>query len=163
MSRISRFAYLCGASNAVCCWLRVPKLALSLEVILLRSRHGSSSASGAASAARRRLLKLLYIVGCIGRPFRPSLLYPWTLALRITFMKPSWSGDELIKSIFLLLGQYWYPALGISWYTIAPDLASEAVIAYDKFGMGPNAEVWEQYLISFYWVTTTLTVNGYVL
>ena len=69
----------------------------------------------------------------------------------------------MTKSKFLPPGQYWYPALGISWYTIAPDLASEAVIEYDKFGMGPNAEVWEQYLISFYWVTTTLTVNGYVL
>ena len=58
--------------------------------------------------------------------------------------------------------QFWYPTEGISWYTVAPDLASSAEIDYENiFGMGPNAQVWEQYLLSFYWVATTLTVNGY--
>ena len=56
--------------------------------------------------------------------------------------------------------QYWYPEDGISWYTIDPGLVSRAEYCYDNFGMGPNAQVWEQYLISFYWVATTLTVNG---
>ena len=49
----------------MCCWLRVPKLALSLDVLLC-SRKKSSSASGAGSAARRRLMKLLYIVSSVG-------------------------------------------------------------------------------------------------
>ena len=57
--------------------------------------------------------------------------------------------------------QYWHPAEGISWCTIAPLLASSAEIDYEStFGMGSEAEVWEQYLISVYWVATTLTVNG---
>ena len=59
------------------------------------------------------------------------------------------------------VSQYWYPAEGISWCTIAFELQYSAEIDYENiFGMGPDSEVWEQYLLSFYWVATTLTVNG---
>ena len=35
-----------------------------------------------------------------------------------------------------------------------------SVINYTKFGMENGASVWEQYLISLFWVGTTLTGNG---
>ena len=67
----------------------------------------------------------------------------------------------IIPNDFVTFLQYWNPAEGISWCTISSDLSAYAEIDYDNiFGMGPDAEVWQQYLISFYWVATTLTVNG---
>ena len=35
-----------------------------------------------------------------------------------------------------------------------------AIIDYNKFGMEACAEVWEQYLISLFWVCTTISGNG---
>ena len=61
-----RFAYLLGASNQMCCWLRVPKLALTFDVLLCHQSGGmTSSPNGAGSEARQRLIKLLYIIGCV--------------------------------------------------------------------------------------------------
>ena len=56
--------------------------------------------------------------------------------------------------------QYWFPGRGVSWYKVEPDLRSVAVIDYNQFGMEPGASVWEQYLISLFWVGTTVTGNG---
>ena len=64
-------------------------------------------------------------------------------------------------TLFSLFEQNWYPGTGISWYTVESDLEWEKYIEYDKFGMGPNATVWEEYLISFYWVSSTLTSSGW--
>ena len=41
-------------------------------------------------------------------------------------------------------------------------MLNKSVIDYDKFGMEEGATVWEQYLLSFYWVCTTLTGNGLI-
>ena len=56
--------------------------------------------------------------------------------------------------------QNWFPGRGISWHRIDPSLLDKAIIDYHKFGMDPASTVWEQYLISFYWVCTTITGNG---
>jgi hypothetical protein len=56
--------------------------------------------------------------------------------------------------------QYWAPDGGITWHRINPNMESKAIIDYDKFGMQDGATVWEQYLISFFWVCTTITGNG---
>jgi hypothetical protein len=39
-------------------------------------------------------------------------------------------------------------------------MLDKAIIKYHRFGMESNATVWEQYLISFFWVCTTVTGNG---
>jgi hypothetical protein len=39
-------------------------------------------------------------------------------------------------------------------------MQDKAIIKYNRFGMGSDATVWDQYLISFFWVCTTVTGNG---
>ncbi len=56
--------------------------------------------------------------------------------------------------------QNWFPADGISWYRVDPAKQDNAIINYHRFGMDAGASVWEQYLISFFWVCTTVTGNG---
>ena len=56
--------------------------------------------------------------------------------------------------------QFWFPGDGVSWYKVARSFANISFTDHDKFGMQPGATVWEQYLLSFYWVAATLTCNG---
>jgi hypothetical protein len=56
--------------------------------------------------------------------------------------------------------QNWFPERGISWYRVDVTMQDKAIIDYHKFGMLAGSTVWEQYLISFYWVCTTVTGNG---
>ena len=59
-----------------------------------------------------------------------------------------------------LVFQIWFPGRGISWHKVEPALQDKAIIDYNKFGMEEGTTVWEEYLISFYWVCTTVTGNG---
>jgi hypothetical protein len=57
--------------------------------------------------------------------------------------------------------QSWYPDKAISWIAVDESLKWISYTNHEhKFGMGVNANVYEQYLISFYWVATTVTSNG---
>lgn len=61
----------------------------------------------------------------------------------------------------MMVAQVWYPEQAISWYKVDESLSAVAFTKHDhKFGMGPNANVYERYLISFYWVAATITSNG---
>ena len=57
--------------------------------------------------------------------------------------------------------QSWFPNSAISWYSVSKELESISYTNHDnRFGMGPNANVYERYLLSFYWVAATITSNG---
>ena len=48
----------------------------------------------------------------------------------------------------------------MSWYTVEIALINVSFTDHNKFGMQEGATVWEQYLLSFYWIAATLTCNG---
>eukprot|EP00961_Rhodomonas_salina_P299801 3939215-Rhodomonas_salina.4 len=50
----------------------------------------------------------------------------------------------------------------ISWNDNDPGAAHMTFDHEEVFGLGDSDSVWEQYLVSLYWVTATLTVNGLV-
>jgi hypothetical protein len=56
--------------------------------------------------------------------------------------------------------QDWFPGRGVSWYTVEESLKNISFTDHHKFGMQEGSSVWEQYLLSFYWVAATLTCNG---
>ena len=57
--------------------------------------------------------------------------------------------------------QYWYPNAAISWYYVEPSLESISYTNHNtKMGLEPDATVYEKYMISFYWVSATITANG---
>ena len=57
--------------------------------------------------------------------------------------------------------QYWFPNEAISWYHVDESLESISYTNHhNKMGLEPNATVYEKYMISFYWVSATITANG---
>ena len=64
---------------------------------------------------------------------------------------------QLVNAMCL---QNWFPGRGVSWLAVESTLLDKALISYNRFGMKADSSVWEQYLISFYWVCTTLSGNG---
>ena len=127
------FAYVFGASFEMCNWLRLLKLLLPFE-ILVRERN-----PGLQISTLHRLL------GLIIRSF--GLLHVAACA---------W---------FYIGTRYkeWHPQAAVSWYEISPSLTSLSRISYqDRYGLRNGSTVWDQYLISQYWVTATLTSYGIV-
>jgi len=60
----------------------------------------------------------------------------------------------------MVMKQKWFPEMGVSWYKAEDSMMNISFTHHDKFGMQPGASVWQQYLLSFYWVAATLTCNG---
>ena len=57
---MDRFAFACGGSNALCCWLRLPKLFISAKILLDGNQTSSMESKG--SSSRRKLINLAYTV-----------------------------------------------------------------------------------------------------
>jgi hypothetical protein len=62
-----RFAYVCGASNQLCGWLRLPKLTLSYLLLLRKDTPAATRSK--ESSNRRRVTKLAYSVFALGHVF----------------------------------------------------------------------------------------------
>ena len=98
---------------------------------------------------------------------------PWAcICLHLVLYWCSIFGDVLvINCIFLAflfdvlqnVGQYWFPGKGVSWYAVEEDLEDASYVNHNKFGMVAGSTVWDQYLLSFYWVAATITTNGYTI
>jgi len=127
------FAFWCGASNEMCCWLRIFKMALPFTIL-------SKNSGGARSdeSARGRLMRLAFVVF--------SIIH---VGACIWF----YMGSQYAR---------WFPDHAISWYEVDDKLHSISYTEHDKFGMHADSTVWEQYLASFYWVAATITSSGLV-
>ena len=127
------FAYIFGASYEMCNWLRVPKLVLAFEMFV------RGNGQSAPKSTRRRILELSMVLMAL---------------LHIAACAWFYIGTRYKE---------WHPGSAVSWCEIDPSLASLARISYeDRFGLRPQSSVWDQYLISLYWVTATLTSYGIV-
>ena len=67
---------------------------------------------------------------------------------------------SFLSGMILISLQYWYPQDAVSWYRVSTPFSNMSFTDHDKFGMEGGSAVWEQYLLSFYWVAATLTCNG---
>ena len=127
-------AFCFGASNEMCNWLRMLKLLLPFQVFIRQS--------GRKTAPRSTSLKLMELSIVIF-----SLLH---------FGACAW---------FYIGTRYknWHPDAAVSWYEIDPSLNASSHLSYkDRYGLRNGSTVWDQYLISLYWVTATLTSYGIV-
>jgi CRP-like cAMP-binding protein len=126
------FAYWCGASNGDCCWLRLGKILFSIQVARQRRRRGRTSSVQRLADLFVAVVALLHVIAC------------------------GW---------FFIGSQYvgWFPGRGVTWYTAEPNLLNSTLVQYDEqLGTSSGSTVWEQYLVSFYWVCVTLTSYGMV-
>eukprot|EP00960_Hanusia_phi_P033537 750499-Hanusia_phi.AAC.11 len=129
------FAHFCGASYEVCCWLRLNK------VLLVRARFHQSSSNMRRYQAR----KGYGMIHTLGKIILATL--------------------HISACTWYFLGRsyrYWFPQYAISWNFVSPKYVNETYPRGEVIGTEKGSTTWEQYLLCFYWVSTTLTVNGAV-
>ena len=110
------------------------------------------------SSVRRKLANLAYIVASIAHITACGWFY---IGSHYKVLIELQARIKLFPIVETSL-QDWFPGRGVSWYSVEPDMIERSFINYNKFGMHSDATVWEQYLLSFYWVCTTLTGNGLI-
>jgi CRP-like cAMP-binding protein len=127
------FAFVFGASYEMCNWLRVNKLCLSYQILL------RENINVARQSARNRLLELF--LGIV------ALLHS-------------------AACIWYYLGtryKEWQPDYAVSWFEIDKKFYNITQRSYQhRFGLRDNSTLLDRYLMSAYWVTTTLTSYGIV-
>jgi ankyrin repeat protein/CRP-like cAMP-binding protein len=127
------FAYVFGASYEMCNWLRLLKLSLPYEVFVRQ----------VTQVARRSTYQRMFKLSSV------------MLALL-----------HMAACMWFYIGtryKQWYPEDAVTWNEINPSLESMTRVSYhDRYGLKKSATVWDQYLISLYWATVTLTSYGIV-
>jgi ankyrin repeat protein len=128
------FAFIFGASYEMCNWLRMFKLLLPFQIFVRQSGQET-----APKTTGRRMIELCMVIF--------ALLH---MAACVWF----YIGNRYKE---------WYPGSAVSWNGIDPSLLALSHLSYhNRYGLKPNSTVWDQYLLSLYWVTATLTSYGIV-
>ena len=125
-------AFVFGASIEMCNWLRVNKLFLPYHVLIQQKKIGRISARNRLLELFLSLLALLHSAGC------------------------TW---------FYIGTRYkeWYPDSAVSWFESAENLKNVTSHSYaDRYGIRNHSTILDRYLISLYWVTSTLSSYGIV-
>jgi len=126
-------AFLLQAPNELCCWLRLNKLVLAYTMVVKSFRaadHKEASNVTKISRLASVVFSIIHMFGCV-----------W----------------------FYIGSRYqnWFPSAAISWYHVSDDLKERSFTKHHhKFGLQEGDTVFHKYLISFFWVATTLTVDG---
>jgi len=134
------FAHVCGASNQLSCWLRLPKLILMWTAFSKKAKMDAGQTTSERSG-RQRMLNLASVVFGI---------------IHIGACVWFYIGSQY---------QYWFPDAAISWYYIAQDTVFAAYHATTNSvdeALEHDSSVWTKYVLSFYWVSATITSNGTV-
>ena len=129
------FAYICGASEHLCSWLRINKMFLVFSRVFDTYDRtfaiNTKCTSELLCKVARIILATCHVLSCV-----------WFFI-----------GENY---------RHWFPHAAISWYYVDPAYQNMTFVRQNFYGMSPDSSTWQRYVISFYWVCATLSMNGMI-